>query len=104
MTNDTQSKQTPIYKKQLPKGIGAAVFEKQHDGRTYRSVSIQRSYRNRDGEWKRMTIYLDHEHIPFMQEALEATWKFLNGDLSLPETDATEDTTVDEPISEDAAA
>ena len=67
----------PIFRKQLPGGISAAVFENTRDGRTYRSVNIQRSYL-KDGKWNRMSLYLDHEHIPFMIEVLEGTWKFLN--------------------------
>ena len=77
----SESKQTPIFKKQLRYGIAAAVFEREHEGRIYRSVNLQRSYRKND-QWQRMTIYLDHEHIPFFIEALDATWKFLNGDLT----------------------
>lgn len=71
----------PIFKKQLPHGIAAAVFEKHTNDRTYRSVNLQRSYK-KDGKWERMTIYLNHEQIPFFIEALEATWKFLNGELA----------------------
>ncbi len=67
----------PIFRKQLPGGISAAVFENTRDGRTYRSVNLQRSYL-KDGKWNRMSLYLDHEHIPFMIEVLEGTWKFLN--------------------------
>ena len=63
MSNETQQK--PIFKKQLRYGIASAVFESQRDGRIYRSVNLQRSYRKND-EWHRMTIYLDHEQIPFM--------------------------------------
>ena len=74
----------PIYRKLLRGGISAAVFENTREGRTYRSVNLQRSYR-KGNEWARMSIYLDHEHIPFMIEALDATWKFLNGDLVLLE-------------------
>ena len=74
----------PIYRKLLRGGISAAVFENTREGRTYRSVNLQRSYR-KGNEWVRMSIYLDHEHIPFMIEALDATWKFLNGDLVLLE-------------------
>ena len=69
--------QKPIFKKQLRYGIASAVFERHRDGQTYRSVNLQRSYRKND-QWQRMTIYLDHEHIPFMIEALKATWDFLN--------------------------
>ena len=29
-----------------------------------------------------MSMYVDHEHIPFVIEALEATWKYLNGEYS----------------------
>ena len=79
MSNETQQK--PIFKKQLRYGIASAVFESQRDGRIYRSVNLQRSYRKND-EWHRMTIYLDHEQIPFMIEALKATWEFLNSDAS----------------------
>ncbi|MEZ6117760.1 MAG: hypothetical protein R3C28_14485 [Pirellulaceae bacterium] len=86
MSNNNVSK--PIYRKMLRGGISAAVFENTRDGRTYRSVNLQRSYR-KNNEWARMSIYMDHEHIPFMIEALDATWKFLNGDL-LPIEDSAE--------------
>ena len=76
-SNNAQTKSKPIFRKQLPGGIGSAVFENTYDGRTYRSVNIQRSYRKGD-EWKRMGIYLDHEQIPFMIEALQSAWQFMN--------------------------
>ena len=75
----SESKQKPIFKKQLRYGIASAVFERHSKGTTYRSVNLHRSYRKND-EWQRMTIYLDDEHIPFMIEALKATWEFLNSD------------------------
>ncbi|MCA9200476.1 MAG: hypothetical protein KDA87_23215 [Planctomycetales bacterium] len=93
----------PIYRKLLRGGISAAVFENTRDGRTYRSVNLQRSYR-KGNEWVRMSIYLDHEHIPFMIEALDATWKFLNGDL-MPleeESDPVDSSDSQEPIGEAA--
>ncbi len=67
----------PIFKKQLPQGISAAVFQNTRDGKTYRSINLQRSYKA-DGKWQRMSLYLDHEHIPFFMDALDATWRFLN--------------------------
>lgn len=84
-TNSTETKKAkPVFRKLLPGGISAAVFENEYEGRKYRSVNLQRSYR-KDGQWKRMSMYVDHEHIPFVIEALEATWKYLNGEYaSLP--------------------
>ncbi|MCA9194594.1 MAG: hypothetical protein KDB03_22640 [Planctomycetales bacterium] len=77
-TNSTETKKAkPVFRKLLPNGISAAVFENEYEGRTYRSVNLQRSYR-KDGEWKRMSMYIDHEHIPFLIEALQGTWNFLN--------------------------
>ena len=81
----SDTKQQPVFKKQLRRGIAAAVFERTKDDRTYRSVSLQRSYR-KDDEWHRMNIYLEHEDIPFMIEALQATWQFLNQDCSLADS------------------
>ena len=49
MTNNTSTKQHPIFKKQLPQGIAAAVFEKRVKDRVYRSVNLQRSYK-KDGQ------------------------------------------------------
>jgi hypothetical protein len=80
MTNSNTTKSNaklPVFRKVLPGGISAAVFENERDGRIYRSVNLQRSYR-KNGEWARMSMYLDHEHIPFFIEVLEGTWKFLN--------------------------
>ena len=78
MTDTSQpNKSQPIFRKLLPGGISAAVFQNTRDGKTYRSINLQRSYRQ-NGKWNRMSLYLDHEHIPFMQEALEATWRFMN--------------------------
>ena len=79
----------PIYKKQLRYGIAAAVFEKTHEGRTTRSVNLQKSYK-RNGEWVRHNIYIDHHHIPFMIEALSATWDYLNAGHGEPDTGETE--------------
>lgn len=80
MTNSNTTKSAaklPVFRKVLPGGISAAVFENERDGRIYRSVNLQRSYR-KNGEWARMSMYLDHEHIPFFIEVLEGTWRFLN--------------------------
>ena len=93
MSNNQTNK--PIYRKLLRGGISAAVFEHERDGSTYRSVNVQRSYRHK-GEWKRMNIYLDHEHIPFMQEALQSVWQFLNNELPYgdsPNEHASDETT-----------
>jgi hypothetical protein len=75
----------PIYRKVLRGGISAAVFQNEREGRSYRSVNIQRSYK-KGNEWVRMSIFLDHEHIPFMIEALESCWKFLNNEITYGET------------------
>ena len=80
MTNTNTTKtaaKTPVFRKKLPFGISSAVFENEYEGRTYRSVNIQRSYR-KNNQWTRMSMYLDHEHIPFMIEVLQGTWEFLN--------------------------
>ena len=78
MTNTAnQNAKKPVFRKQLPGGISAAVFENVRDDRTYRSVNLQRSYRH-NGKWNRMGIYLDHEHIPFMIEVLQGVWQYLN--------------------------
>lgn len=91
-TASTNTSKKPVYRKQLPGGISAAVFEKVHDGKVYRSVNIQRSYL-KDKEWQRMSIYLDHQDIPFMQEALNAAWNYLNNNLGIytdPDNSATD--------------
>ena len=79
-SNNKPEAKKPVYRKLLPNGISAAVFENVRDGRTYRSVNLQRSYR-KDNNWNRMTLYLDHEHIPFVIEALQSTWQFLNNSI-----------------------
>lgn len=76
MTN-TKSVAKPVYRKQLRAGISIAVFENEHDGRKYRSINVQRSYK-KDGKWERMSMYVSHEQIPFLIEVLESTWNFLN--------------------------
>lgn len=81
----SETKQQPIFKKQLRRGIASAVFERTKDDRTYRSVNLQRSYRKND-EWHRMNIYLEHEDIPFMIEALQAIWQFLNQDFTVADS------------------
>lgn len=79
MTDNNQSSQStqPIFTKRMRHGIATAVFEKLHEDRIVRSVNLQKSYRKGD-TWERKTIYIDHDHIPFMIEALQATWDFLN--------------------------
>ena len=74
--------QKPIFKKQLRRGIAAAVFENTHNDRVYRSVNLQRSY-YKDDAWHRMTLHLAHEDIPFLITALEATWDFLNANADV---------------------
>ena len=102
-TNSTETKKSkPVFRKLLPHGISAAVFENEHEGRTYRSINLQRSYR-KGNDWKRMTMYIDHDHIPFVIEALQGTWQFLNGEYATPasepeaepEDQATEDTSAE---------
>ncbi len=73
----TSTAKKPVFRKILPGGISAAVFENTRDGRTYRSVNLQRSYKQ-NGNWNRMSMYLDHQHIPFIIEVLQGTWQFLN--------------------------
>jgi len=94
--NQPSGKSKPVFRKQLPGGIGSAVFENSYEGRTYRSVNIQRSYR-KDNKWTRMSIYLDHEQIPFMIEALQSAWQFLN-DYPLARSNADEDASQEEPL------
>lgn len=110
-TNTTKPAIKPVFRKQLPGGISAAVFENERDGRTYRSVNLQRSYK-KNGQWTRMSMYLDHEHIPFFIEVLEGTWKYLNehpvGGTAISETeseptDASADVDIDANADEDAA-
>ncbi|GAB5407249.1 MAG: hypothetical protein Aurels2KO_54800 [Aureliella sp.] len=81
MPQSTETGKKPIYRKSLPHGIGTAVFENEYDGRTFRSITLQRSYK-KDDEWKRSSMFLDHDHIPFVIEALNATWDFLNSSSS----------------------
>lgn len=88
MTNSNHSSSAqPIFRKQLPQGISAAVFENTYEDRSYRSINLQRSYR-KDDSWKRMSLYIDHEQIPFVIEALKATWDFLNTSVSASEETA----------------
>ncbi|MCA9215590.1 MAG: hypothetical protein KDB27_21140 [Planctomycetales bacterium] len=75
--SNTQNNKKPVFRKRLPGGISAAVFENSHDGRTYRSINVQRSYR-KNGKWHTMGMYLDHENIPFMIEVLQGTLRYLN--------------------------
>lgn len=77
MSTNSKQQSKPVFRKKLPNGISAAVFENEYEGRKYRSVNLQRAYR-KDGNWKHMTLYLDHEHIPFVVEALQSSWQFLN--------------------------
>ncbi len=95
----TATPKLPKFRKQLPNGISAAVFENTRNGRTYRSVNLQRSYK-RDGKWNRMSLYLDHEHIPFVQEALQGVWNFLN---SVPPTSFSESEQPVDNASEDSS-
>ena len=103
-TNTTKPSIKPVFRKQLPGGISAAVFENERDGRTYRSVNLQRSYK-KNGEWTRMSMYLDHEHIPFFIEVLEGTWKYLNEHpVGGSQASDAETVTIDEPIDDEADA
>lgn len=88
-TQSTKPVQRPVYRKMLPGGVSSAVFENQRDGRVYRSINLQRSYR-KDNEWKRMGIYFDHEDLPFAIEALSGALTFLNDfrSSSIPGADA----------------
>jgi len=86
MTN-SNDKQQPVFKKQL-RGVATAVFESENkDGKKYRSINLQRSFL-KNGKWERRSIYLNHADIPFVIEALQSTWNFLNDyPISSSETD-----------------
>ena len=94
--NATKSAKKPIYRKQLPGGVSAAVFLNEREGKTYRSVNLQRSYRDRKGDWQRHSVFLDHSDLPFAIEALKGTLDYLNGTLTefyTANNNAQEDTT-----------
>ncbi len=92
----------PVFRKQLPGGISAAVFENTREGRTYRSINLQRSYKQ-NGKWNRMGMYIDHEHIPFVIEVLQGTWNFLN-EYSVSQNQATDTDTAESPETQDDLA
>jgi hypothetical protein len=45
------SKKPPVYK-QKSHGIEVAVWKREHDGKAFYSISINRSYRDKDGDWQ----------------------------------------------------
>ena len=77
MSDNQKTPRNPIFQKRLPGGISAAIFEHVRNGKTYRSINVQRSYKSGNG-WNRSSIYLDYENIPFTIEALNAALRFLN--------------------------
>ena len=78
MTNNSNAPaKKPIFRKSLPGGLSIAVFENEYEGRKYRSVNFQRSYR-KNGNWVRSGMYLDHDQVPFAIEILQGTLEFLN--------------------------
>ncbi len=105
MSNTDTSKpaKKPVYRKQLPGGVSAAVFENTRDGRTYRSVNLQRSYKQ-NGKWERKSLFLNHEDIPFVIEALQGTWAYLNETPVGQSTDEVPDAQIESDANVDVAA
>ena len=77
-----QTKQQPIFKKQLRGGIALAIFEQiTAEGRSYPSINLQRSYfSKKQNDWVRTSIFVEHQQIPLAKEALNAAWDYLNND------------------------
>ena len=91
----SNTKQQPIFKKQLRGGIALAIFEQTTaEGRTYPSINLQRSrFSKKENDWVRQNIFVEHQQIPLVQEALKAGWEYLNGDYM-----QRLQTTADEPV------
>ncbi len=45
------SKKPPIYK-QKSHGIEVAVWKREHEDKVFYSISVNRSYRDKDGDWQ----------------------------------------------------
>ncbi len=76
------------------RGLSASIFantamvEKREI--TYRKVSLQRSYRDDDGEWK-STNSFGRDDLPTLQLLLQRSWEFiLDTDASRSKDDATD--------------
>ncbi len=98
----TNSKQQPIFKKQLRGGIALAIFEQTtKEGRSYPSINLQRSYfSKKENDWVRMNIFVEHQQIPLAQEALKAAWDYLNGDYMERLQTNTDEPVIDEETGE----
>ncbi len=88
-TSNTEAKRKPIYRKSLPGNISTAIFANTHDGRTFYSINLQRSYRTRSGEWQRQSIFLEYGDLLHTIEALNDAFRYLmNGVTATPEETA----------------
>lgn len=94
----SQTKQQPIFKKQLRGGIALAIFEHSTaEGRSYPSVNLQRSYfSKKKNDWVRMNIIIEHQQIPLAQAVLAEAWDYLNGDYMERLPAFAEEPTIDE--------
>jgi hypothetical protein len=63
------SKKGPIFKKKF-KGIEVALWKREHEGKTYYSVSNNRSFRDKDGDWQNSNSF-DLESVDLLIDYLQ---------------------------------
>ena len=70
----TPKKEKPI--KQFRVGyISAAVWERENNGKTFYNVSIGRSFKARNGQWKRTSTF-DVADLPVAQALTEEAFRY----------------------------
>ena len=67
------SKNPPVFKKKF-KGIEVALWKREHEGKIYYSVSTNRSYRDKDGDWQNSNSF-DLESVDLLIDYLQQAKK-----------------------------
>jgi hypothetical protein len=62
------SNKPPVFKKKF-KGIEVALWEREHEGKTYYSISTNRSYWDKDGDWQNSNSF-DLESVDLLIDSL----------------------------------
>jgi len=67
------SKKPPVYK-QKSHGVEVAVWKREHEDQAFYSISVNRSYRDKDGDWQNSNSF-NLEDRDILMEYLDRAFK-----------------------------
>lgn len=71
---ETQTKPQPVKQFRVA-GITASVWQREHDGKTFHSVSLDRSFKS-DGKWRRTSSF-SPEELPIVIDLAHRAYEYL---------------------------